>query len=244
LHQEHTYDLAKRKLKAEKIIEVLHDHSGTLPGTAKLLDIGCSIGVATHMAGESVGLAVGIDIDCEAIRYAKRHYSSSNARYLLSDSMELPFKDNSIDAAICSHVYEHVPDADRMMDEIFRVLVPGGICYFAGGNLLQVVEPHYRIPFLSILPRHLAGLILKLTGKGTAYYEKHRTLDGLIRLTGKFMVRDYTVRIVEDPVRYGSTDMVRPGSFYQKVSLFVLRHFYWICPTYIWILEKPAPEKD
>jgi len=35
---------------------------------------------------------------------------------------------------VCNHIYEHVPDADQMMGEIYRVLRQEGFCYFFSGE--------------------------------------------------------------------------------------------------------------
>lgn len=40
--------------------------------------------------------------------------------------LNLPFDDNSFDIVICNHVLEHVPDDITAMDQLFRVLKPGG----------------------------------------------------------------------------------------------------------------------
>ncbi|GHC56127.1 class I SAM-dependent methyltransferase [Ulvibacter litoralis] len=43
-----------------------------------------------------------------------------------ADICNLPFKDNSYDFIICNHVLEHIPDDTKAMQELFRVLAPGG----------------------------------------------------------------------------------------------------------------------
>jgi SAM-dependent methyltransferase len=43
-----------------------------------------------------------------------------------ADLTALPFRDESFDFAICSHVLEHIEDDRAAMDELFRVIVPGG----------------------------------------------------------------------------------------------------------------------
>ncbi len=43
-----------------------------------------------------------------------------------ADICDLPFEDNSFDLILCNHVLEHIPDDRKAMQELFRVLRPGG----------------------------------------------------------------------------------------------------------------------
>lgn len=43
-----------------------------------------------------------------------------------ADICDLPFKDHSFDFILCNHVLEHIPDDTKAMQEIYRVLKPGG----------------------------------------------------------------------------------------------------------------------
>ena len=43
-----------------------------------------------------------------------------------ADICDLPFEDNSYDVIFCNHVLEHIPDDTKAMQELFRVLKPGG----------------------------------------------------------------------------------------------------------------------
>ena len=69
-----------------------------------------------------------------------------------------------------------------MMEEIRRVLTPGGVCYFAAGNRLTLMEPHYHLPLLSILPKTIGHIYVRLAGKANSYYETHLIIWGLRRL--------------------------------------------------------------
>jgi predicted SAM-dependent methyltransferase len=44
-----------------------------------------------------------------------------------ADICDLPFKDNSYDVILCNHVLEHIPDDTKAMQELYRVLKPGGM---------------------------------------------------------------------------------------------------------------------
>ncbi|WP_242202328.1 class I SAM-dependent methyltransferase [Aestuariivivens insulae] len=43
-----------------------------------------------------------------------------------ADICNLPFKDNSFDVILCNHVLEHIPDDTKAMEELYRVMKPGG----------------------------------------------------------------------------------------------------------------------
>jgi len=44
-----------------------------------------------------------------------------------ADICDLPFKDNQYDVILCNHVLEHIPDDTKAMQELYRVLKPGGM---------------------------------------------------------------------------------------------------------------------
>ncbi len=47
-----------------------------------------------------------------------------------ADICDLPFKDNSYDIILCNHVLEHIPDDTKAMQELYRVMKPGGMGVF------------------------------------------------------------------------------------------------------------------
>jgi SAM-dependent methyltransferase len=75
-------------------------------------------------------------------------YFSSSKEYIVTniegevdeiqDLTHLTFESNSIDSAICISVLQHVFEIDQAIDEIIRVLKPGGECLITNGFLLPV----------------------------------------------------------------------------------------------------------
>lgn len=47
-----------------------------------------------------------------------------------ADITNLPFEDGSFDVVFCNHVLEHIPDDTKAMQELYRVLKPGGFGIF------------------------------------------------------------------------------------------------------------------
>ncbi len=184
---------------------------------------------------------VGTDVDEPAVRFAAGRNVLPNLFWTVQDSQHLGFRDESFDVITCTHIYEHVPDAARLMDEIYRLLRCGGVSFFSAGNRLSLIEPHYRLPLLSVIPKWLAHKYLRLAGRGDHYYENHRSLMGLRRLVSRFEVIDYTLKVVQDPETFHMEDLVVPGSVKQRLALAILRMAYWLCPTYLWVLRKHQP---
>ena len=74
-------------------------------------------------------------------------YPSSSADVLAELTRSLPFANHSADRIVCSHLLEHVPDLVALMEEIHRVLVPGGtawieVPYFAHHDSFR--DPTHR----------------------------------------------------------------------------------------------------
>lgn len=226
-----------RERKARKVLAILEDSMGNL-GNLKLLDIGCSTGYMSCQYAKTFQHVTATDIDIPAVLFAKSNNASTNLDYLVMDSQKLAYSDASFDAVTCTHIYEHVPSAPALMQEIYRVLKPGGVCFFSAGNRLSWMEPHYQLPLLSIIPKQLAHVYLKWLGRGNHYYETHLTYWGLRSLVRNFDAVDYTSEVVKWPEKYHAEDMITPGSLKQRLILVMLKLAYWVCPTYLWVLRK------
>jgi 2-polyprenyl-3-methyl-5-hydroxy-6-metoxy-1,4-benzoquinol methylase len=69
-------------------------------------------------------------------------YSSGRCK---ADICDLPFEDNQYDVILCNHVLEHIPDDTKAMQELYRVLKPGGMA------ILQIPQELSRaVTFLMI----------------------------------------------------------------------------------------------
>ena len=94
--------------------------------TGKLLDIGCADGTITRRIAENkLKLGVwGVDYYRKAIDYAKS--KKSRAIFICSDARKLPFKSNTFDFVTCIETLEHIPDNQKVLSEIYRVLKKKG----------------------------------------------------------------------------------------------------------------------
>jgi len=234
---ENVYNEGQRQQKARKVLAVLSDWFDGHLETKRVLDLGCSAGIMTNYMAHRFQWIIGTDIDPGAVRFALDH-RQSNSDYAMADALYLPFRDESFDILLCAHVYEHVTNARKMMGEIHRVLRPQGICFFAAGNRLRWMEPHYRLPMLSVLPKTVAHRYLQLLRRGDTYDENHLTYWELKRLVRPFRLIDYTGRIIDDPEKFAATDVCRSGSLKQAAGRIAYRAACWLMPTYVFLLQK------
>ena len=109
-------------------ISIVERISGDAPRS--ILDWGCGLGQVSHMLGRA-----GLDVtsfdyrpDAPDAVQALPHFPEVRA-YLSSDPRALPYPDGSFEAVLSCGVLEHVVDPGASLDEIARVLVPGGTLY-------------------------------------------------------------------------------------------------------------------
>ncbi|MGH7194890.1 MAG: methyltransferase domain-containing protein, partial [Candidatus Saccharimonadales bacterium] len=98
-----------------------------LPEKADLLDIGCGAGYHVRHLARKAKRVVAIDTDGVALNVARRRARSSRVAFLHYDGVHLPFADGSFDAVTLLDVLEHVPHRREFVQEICRVLRPGGV---------------------------------------------------------------------------------------------------------------------
>jgi 2-polyprenyl-3-methyl-5-hydroxy-6-metoxy-1,4-benzoquinol methylase len=238
LAHQHMYDEKERRLKSQKILAVLQDHFANCRSLS-ILDASCSTGIMLADLAEHFASSTGIDIDVAAVTAAESRFAGRGIQFRVMDALQTTFSDSCFDVIVCNQMYEHVPDATILMKEIFRLLKPGGVCYFGAANALRIIEPHYFLPFLSYLPKAISNIYLRMLGRGNQYYENLQTYWGLRQLVASFECIDYTIKVIAEPERFCAIDMVTPGSPSQKLALATARVAYWFLPAYVWLLKRP-----
>lgn len=134
---QHTYDEEETKRlealytspTAAKRRESIRDRLNLQPGEA-VLSIGCGPGFEPAELAETVGksgLVYGIDVSESVLEIAEQRCSDFPQVTLeRGDASDLPVGDASFDAAASVQVYEYIQDVDAAIDELHRVLRPGG----------------------------------------------------------------------------------------------------------------------
>jgi SAM-dependent methyltransferase len=98
----------------------------------RVVDLGCGAGVTLEvlLTGQRARLVVGVDIAEDALQVAARLRAQRPAGgfgVLRADlTHPLPLVDGTIDRALCHNVLEALPEPQRLLREVHRVLRPGG----------------------------------------------------------------------------------------------------------------------
>jgi ubiquinone/menaquinone biosynthesis C-methylase UbiE len=93
-------------------------------GKGTTLDVGCGTGLITrHLNGNHI---VALDINHWAVKRVKLH-ASDKVQCVAGDIESLPLASDTFDMVICTDVLEHLPNPDRALKEILRVMKTGAI---------------------------------------------------------------------------------------------------------------------
>jgi SAM-dependent methyltransferase len=118
--------------------------SAPLLPEGRVLDVGCGTG---HSFDELAPReTVGVDCEASALAGQKRETH-------VADMRQLPFPDASFASVISVHSIEHVPDPDRALAEIARVLVPGARAVLVTPNRLtfgipdEIIAPYHYVEY-------------------------------------------------------------------------------------------------
>jgi len=128
----------------------------------KVLEIGCGLGTDGAQFAKAGADYTGVDLTDAAIELARKRFELFDlpGNFQTSDAESLDFADNSFDLAYSHGVLHHTPDTARAIQEIHRVLRPGGraivMLYHRGSY-------NYRVG-IRILRRAGAQLIKTETG--------------------------------------------------------------------------------
>lgn len=128
----HTLNLQKRVARVAQIAGPLHGK--------RLLDCGCGAGSYALEYARLGAKTVGVEYQRDKLRNAPR--ATRDLLLMAADAAELPLASESFDVVVLNEVLEHVPDQRRVLAELRRVLVRGGLLVLMSPNRLYPFESH------------------------------------------------------------------------------------------------------
>ncbi|HEX7121863.1 MAG TPA: class I SAM-dependent methyltransferase [Gemmatimonadaceae bacterium] len=160
---------------------------GRVPENGTLIDVGCGTGplaVTTALAGyQTVGVDVGLRWLVLASLRARE--AGADVTFVCAGAEALPLADGAAAIVVGESVFENVRQLDRAVNEVARVLQPGGWLWFTTANRWSLgPDPHLGLPLGGWLPPGL-----------TAFWARHRNMvPPQRRLLGALGVRRLLAR--------------------------------------------------
>ena len=146
---------ANAALRSETLLKLL-DRLVGLSELNNILVLGCGprpLRIKTLM--EENYDVVGVEAASSFVRSAEK-YLGSSGRVLEGAAEEIPLPSNSQDVVICESVLEHVDSPTKSLDEIFRVLGPGGVAFIETTNRYRIslrgANSEYNVKYYNWLP--------------------------------------------------------------------------------------------
>ena len=109
-----------------------------------ILDLGCGSGYAGRALRDAkdAGRVYGLDGSPAMARNARSYTDDPNVGYVVGDFDSLPFADDSVDHVWSMEAFYYAADPDHTLEEIERILRPGGTFYCAVNYYEENVHSH------------------------------------------------------------------------------------------------------
>lgn len=132
-----------------------------------LLDVGCGNGAQTIEFLKYVNSCKAVDIEYQRLEDFKKRLKElniNNCEIKQMDASQLEYPDNTFDAVVSIETLEHVPDPEKTLKEMKRVLKNNGDLILSVPNKWWIFETHgaalpllpwNRVPFFSWLPKKI-----------------------------------------------------------------------------------------
>ncbi len=137
------YPLVDIFLKAQK--KVLFEELNMLP-EGIVLEVG--VGNGAHLGKYKKHKVIGIDTSVSMLKNARKQ-ALANLELIQMDGMALLFDNEQFDYVVLSHVIAVVDDSEKLMEEVLRVLKPGGKVYilnhFTPNNWLRYLDKSFSV---------------------------------------------------------------------------------------------------
>src|SRR5262245_36799902 len=149
---------------------------------ARVLDVACGTGAVTRLAAERVGetgSVTGLDLNEAMLTVARR--IRPDVEFRRGNAMELPFPDDAFDVVTCQAGLMFVPEPDRAIREMARVVTPEGTVGLQVWDR-RSEQPAYG-PLIDVVERHAGPEALSLVNTYFVLGDRPR-LEAMVRSAG------------------------------------------------------------
>ncbi|MEI6631812.1 MAG: class I SAM-dependent methyltransferase [bacterium] len=136
----------QNKFSLRHYLRIAQEIKYSLPNKAKILDWGCGYGAMTFFLSK-----LGVNVIPSDVHYASSVFLSEMGigNLIRIDSVDLPFKDESLEAVLSCGVLEHVAHPEESLDELNRVITKQGWLFI------------YMLPYKYGLYEFIASILKK-----------------------------------------------------------------------------------
>lgn len=142
----------------------------------KILNVGCGLGLMELWGLNHGYQCYGVEPDMVASAIASKLLSLNSYRpsqHIYQEYGEkLHFKDNYFDAVVSLSAFEHVFQPELVMNEMLRVLKPGGFLIIVCPSYSSFWELHYSLPWSPFFPKKMAKLYVRLLGRRAGFIDE------------------------------------------------------------------------
>ena len=104
----------------------------------RVLDVACGEGYGSAFLARRAAYVAGVDVSAQAIAHAERSYAKPGVvEFVQASCTRLPFPDLSFDVAVSFETLEHIEGQEAFLDELARVLAPGGVLILSCPDKLE-----------------------------------------------------------------------------------------------------------
>jgi len=222
-----SYAYSKEIIK--DVTELLFFCVDSAPSNKSFLDFGCGSGFLTEIVFKRhiFRNVTGIDISPEQVRLFNKKFTNDNFKAIVSDIADTGLKSNSFDAAGCYSVLHHIYDYKATINEITRVLKPGGIFYCD-------FEPNRKFQQLMYIPIKIRR---KIIDKPPAGLDKLERIAEYHNTYNPGIDKDHLVTWL-----CSNYEVLKIGPRFPKsLSAFALKiffHFNWSFSPFFYIIAR------
>jgi len=164
---------------SEELLDMVRKTNSLKPGQ-RLLDLGCGFGTFVLLCLRNGIDACGVEVADFDLDFARKRLRvefpdcDPTRIYLQKDAQTTGLENESFDVITAWNLLEHVPDYKQLIEEVYRLLKPGGYFFGIAPNYLAFrKEAHYHLPWLPLFPRWIAKHYLQISGRRTEFFEQH-----------------------------------------------------------------------
>ncbi len=208
-HAVPTVWMLRNPFKIHEYVEVVS--GARLQPQHAILDLGCGKGFQTQILARSVAHAIGLDVSpskiAEARNFLRHSCVEDRVRFIAGKIEDVALPAASLDRVISFCVLEHIPNLDEVLQELMRLLKPGGEMHVSVDALASILNPellsrhrrdHFVVEYFT--PQTLRA---RLVSAGFEVTEIRPIM------TGEFAREQFEARIQRSDFTHGLFDRVR-----------------------------------